>query len=76
MSDDLGFTYTQFKEEVHIYHNGIKAITLRGNKAREIIEEFSYSDFASQQQMMARLTGNYKKGNERQAKNHPRNRMR
>jgi hypothetical protein len=26
------------------------------------------------QELMARLTGNYKRGNERMAKNHPRNR--
>ncbi len=31
-------------------------------------------EFAEQQQAMARLTGNYKRGNERTAKNHPRNR--
>lgn len=75
MSDDLGFTYNSLKDEVHIYHNGKKATVLRGNKAREINEEFEYCDFASQQQLMARLTGNYKRGNEKQARNHPRNRM-
>jgi hypothetical protein len=31
-------------------------------------------DLATAQQVMARLTGNYKRGNERKAAEHPRNR--
>jgi len=34
----------------------------------------SGTDFIDQQQLMARLTGNYKRGNEKTAKTHPRNR--
>ena len=74
MPRDLGFTFTQYENEIHIYHEGKKASVLRGTKAKEFGDELSSSDFESQQQMMARLTGNYKRGNERLAKNHPRNR--
>lgn len=75
MSQDLGFTYKEKQDEFHIFHCGKKAAVLRGMKAVEFREEVAEGDFASQQQAMARLTGNYKRGNERQAKNHPRNRQ-
>jgi hypothetical protein len=74
MSQDLGFTFTQYENEIHVYHHGKKATVLRGTKAKEFEDEIGTSDFASQQQLMARLTGNYKRGNERLAKSHPRNR--
>ncbi|MDZ7670633.1 MAG: hypothetical protein U5Q16_14870 [Gammaproteobacteria bacterium] len=57
-----------------IFHKGKKATTLRGSRAADFkydLERLSASDL---QQLMARLTGNYKHGNERAARNHPRNR--
>ncbi len=74
MSKDLGFTFNEHKGEYDIFHNGRKAAVLRGNQAMIFKDQLINSDFSSQQQLMARLTGNYKKGNERMAKNHPRNR--
>ncbi len=75
-SEDLGFTFRETKRsEIIINHNGKKASTLRGNRAQEFKEDMSTSTFAEQQQVMARLTGKYKHGNERLAKNHPRNKM-
>ena len=74
METDLGFTYKTKNGEVTIYHHGRKATTLRGMKAAEFIEDTELEDSDSMQQLMARLTGNYKHGNERTAKNHPRNR--
>ena len=74
MSDDLGFTFRARKGgEVKISHHGRLATTLRGETAADFLDEMSDCDFADQQQVMARLTGNYKRGNERLAKNHPRN---
>jgi hypothetical protein len=47
---------------------------LRGRQAQAFLAEIESADEADLQQLMARLTGNYKRGNERSAKNHPRNR--
>ena len=43
---------------------------MRGAAARAFLVEVETGD---PQLLMARLTGNYKHGNERAAKNHPRN---
>lgn len=72
---DLGFTYRTRKEgEVEVLHKGRLATTLRGAKAMEFIGEVESGTPADGQQLMARITGNYKRGNERTARNHPRNR--
>ena len=76
MTEDLGFTWrTQRTGEVVISHHGKQATILRGDAASDFREDMEMTSFADQQQIMARLTGNYKHGNEREAKNHPRNRM-
>jgi hypothetical protein len=73
--DDLGFTFVESKDgSVSIYHDGQFATKFRKNKAAQILSQFDVMDFDEQQQLMARLTGNYKHGNERVAKNHLRNR--
>lgn len=75
MEEDLGFAYRARKSgEVEILHHGRLASTLRGADARDFLTEAEASDFAGGQQLMARLTGNYKRGNERTASRHPRNR--
>jgi len=74
MPNDLGFTYIKRNREYHILHHGNKATVLRGNKALDFEEELNALNDNDLQQLMARLTGNYKHGNERVAKNHPRNR--
>ncbi len=72
---DLGFTFIETKKgDVIISHHGRKASTLRGNRAIKFIQDMDDSTFDEQQQLMARLTGNYKRGNERSAKRHARNR--
>ena len=72
--EDLGFTFIETKKgEIIINRYGKIATTLRHNKAKEFKENISISTFEELQQLMARLTGNYKRGNERLAKRHPRN---
>jgi len=72
---NLGFTYQIKKDgDIIINRNGKYAITLRGKKALEFIENISTSEPGDSQLYMARITGNYKRGNERNARNHPRNR--
>lgn len=68
-----GFTYVQRGNEVVISHRGRPATTLRGQRALDFLEDVEQED---PQELMARLTGNYRRGNERQARNHPRNRGR
>lgn len=62
---------TRKNGEVVIYHLGEQAATLRGRKAEQFLVDI---EDGNEQQLMARLTGNYKRGNERQAREHPRNR--
>lgn len=76
MSDgDLGFTWRARKSgDVEVLHHGRLAATLRGAKAAEFLSDAETLGASGAQQLMARLTGNYRRGNERTAKNHPRNR--
>lgn len=63
-----GFSWTERKNgDVVITHHGKTAATLRGDRAKEFLEG------GADQESMARLTGNYKRGNERQARDHQRN---
>ncbi len=59
--------------DVKIWHHGKLASTLRGEAATSFLESVKTMNEDAQQQAMARVTGNYKRGNERKAKNHPRN---
>ena len=72
--EDLGFTFRRYSNELIILHKGSKATTLRGRKATEFEADIQELEPFEQQQLMARLTGNYKHGNERVARAHPRNR--
>lgn len=74
MAHDLGFSYEERNSECLIFRNGKKVTVLRGAKALELLEELDACGSHDQQQLMARATGNYKRGNERLAKSHPRNR--
>lgn len=65
-----GFDYVARGEDVVITHHGRPATTLRGRRAAEFLEDVQTED---PQELMARLTGNYRRGNERQARRHPRN---
>ena len=72
---DLGFTYRVRKNgEVEIFHRGRLASTLRGADAEDFKQEAAAESSAEGQQLMARVTGNYKHGNERKAGEHHRNR--
>ena len=71
----LGFTYRVRKNgDVEILHRGRLASTLRGHDAEDFKQEAGDEGSPEAQQLMARVTGNYKHGNERLAGAHPRNR--
>ena len=73
-----GFAYdVQRGGEVVITHHGKRATVLRGPRAAGVRRRGGAGpDELSAQQVMARWTGNYKRGNERTARAHPRNRGR
>jgi hypothetical protein len=69
-----GFTYRLRKSgDVELLHHGRPAGVLRGATAVRFLADVESED---PQELMARLTGNYKHGNERTSRNHPRNRPR
>ena len=57
-----GFVFTVRGERVEIRHDGRLAATLRGSAAIKFLDDVERGD---PQQLMARVTGNYKRGNER-----------
>jgi len=70
-----GFAYrTDDHGTVTITHHGRPAGTLRGEAAARFLAAAARGD--DPQLLMARATGNYKHGNERRAREHPRNRGR
>ncbi|MFN3257374.1 MAG: hypothetical protein ACE37B_16955 [Ilumatobacter sp.] len=72
VADPDGFSWTRRKNgDVVIEHHGRHATTLRGRRADEFVAE---ADAGDDQELMARVTGNYKRGNERDRANHPRHR--
>lgn len=60
----------QHAGEVVVLHHGRRATTLRGDRAAAFLVDVESGD---PQELMARLTGNYRRGNERTARRHPRN---
>jgi len=57
-----GFSYEVRGSEVVVSHHGRRAATLRGDVAARFLRDVERRD---PQQVMARVTGNYKRGNER-----------
>ncbi len=75
--EDLGFTYQARKAGVVVVLlRGRLASTLRGSAAADFLAEVQSLDSPAAQQLLARVTGNFKRGNERLASAHPRNRPR
>ncbi|MEM9135181.1 MAG: hypothetical protein AAF962_23595 [Actinomycetota bacterium] len=72
MGRPSGFDWTERKNgDVVVTHHGRVATTLRGPEARRFLADVHDED---PQELMARLTRNHKRGNERTARQHPRNR--
>ena len=73
---DLGFDYEARQNgEVAIFHRHRLGAILRGQAAQQFVTQANELSDADLQQVMARITGNYKRGNERTAADHPRNRL-
>ena len=71
---DLGFTYRARKNgDVEVMRHGLQVVCLRGKDATDLLAATSTASESDVQQLMARITGNYKRGNERLAGRHQRN---
>lgn len=64
---DLGFSHSAGQDKLFIYYHGRCVMILKGSKAQAAIGRLSGADEAESQLILARLTGNFKRGNERPA---------
>jgi len=66
--DDAAFAYrTRKSGEVEISYHGCPVTTLRGNYAAKFTSRIEGVGDSEAQLLMARITGNFKRGNERRA---------
>lgn len=73
--EDLGFTWRQGGDgAILISFKGKVVTTLKKDRAAEFLAEVNGVEDDELQQYLARLTGQFKHGNERMGKSHPRNR--
>lgn len=71
MGDAAGFRYERRADgSVVVWHHARRAAVVRGARAQQLLAELEQGD---EQVVMARWTGDYRRGNERVARNHPRN---
>jgi hypothetical protein len=64
--DDLPFSYRENKNgSVFIFWRGHRADTLTGKQARSFLSRIGGLDDHGRQLVMAKITGNFKRGNER-----------
>ncbi|WP_433584478.1 hypothetical protein [Microbacterium hydrocarbonoxydans] len=70
MGAPAGFAYVLRGDDVVIRHHDKTATILRGARAAAFLAEVEQGDA---QLLMAKATGNYRRGNERTARQHPRN---
>jgi hypothetical protein len=66
MTADLGFSWRPTKDgRVRIARSGRVVTTLAGSRAAAFLHRVEGLDPGAEQQLLARVTGNYKRGNER-----------
>ncbi|MEN9562553.1 MAG: hypothetical protein RIR73_797 [Chloroflexota bacterium] len=63
---DTVFTYRQNKDgKVFLYWHGKQVKILKGQEAQAFLNKIAALDHKASQLVMAKLTGNFKRGNER-----------
>jgi hypothetical protein len=71
MAAPEGFEFEEHGNgDVTVRHHGSVAARLRGDRATRFLIDVKAGDA---QLVMAKVTGNYRRGNERSARQHPRN---
>ncbi|WP_317913271.1 hypothetical protein [Carnobacterium maltaromaticum] len=69
------FSWKKGKDnKLFIYFNGKEVMILKGQKSQKLLEELFDSNEEEEQYLLARITGNFKRGNEKQAKSNLKNR--
>jgi hypothetical protein len=63
--DDRAFAWARQGDEVRIAHRSRPATVLRGDAAARFLARVADVDEDGAQRLMARVTGNFKRGNER-----------
>ena len=76
METHLGFTYHSTENYVQIYRDGSLVTTLRGKSAIHFTARAAEMNHQQQQQLMARETGNYKRGYDKSARSKHQNKYR
>lgn len=70
--DNQTFSWKKGKDnKVFIFFNGKQIMILKEQKAQKLIEDLLESDLEEEQYLLARVTGNFKRGNEKLAKSKP-----
>ena len=63
---ELQFSFDEHKDDrVTIFYEGRPATILKGRKALGFLSKMNTADHGEQQATMAKVTGNFKRGNER-----------
>ena len=63
--DEEIFSYRESKDKVFIFWYNKRVMILKGQQARKFIDKIAYLDGKAAQLVMAKITGNFKHGNER-----------
>lgn len=67
--DEEPFSYQLIKDQkVHLFWEGKPIKIIKDEEARKFLAKMSGADTKEQQLIMAKLTGNFKRGNEKNAK--------
>jgi hypothetical protein len=64
--ENFPFSYYEGGEKVFICYNRRQVMIQKGQKAKSFLARMTGCDRAAQQIVMAKITGNFKRGNERQ----------
>jgi hypothetical protein len=63
--DEEIFSYRESKDKVFIFWYNKQVMILKGQQARKFIDKIAHLDGKAAQLVMAKITGNFKHGNER-----------
>ena len=66
--ESAAFSYRELKDgKLFLFHAGRRVMILKGTRARAFLAAIAGLDDQGRQLAMAKITGNFKRGNERQA---------
>ena len=66
----MSFSYKKTKDgKVFIFHEGKQIKVLKGKQAEKLLANLEHGDVLDVQLALAKITGNFKRGNERKGRN-------